>query len=186
MPHNVMRRRAKTTTASLFVAAVAGLAAFAGEASEAQAAPSPGNRIASRGGNTGVGLSLGDPMGLSVKHFFHPAHALQFHVAWLPLHYGDGGVGVDYLWTPGVFVSNSTFDFMPYFGLGVAIGFDNNQAGLIVKPPVGLAFHWKEVPIDTVLEGTWSPYMIYGPCGGRSACFSAAHGDISIKARYYF
>ena len=181
-----MRRRAKTTTASLFVAAVAGFAVFAGDVREAQAAPSPGNRIASRGGNTGVGLSIGDPMGLSIKHFFHPAHALQFHLAWLPLHLGDGGVGVDYLWTPGVFVSNSTLDFMPYFGLGVAIGFDSNQAGLIVKAPLGLAIHWKEVPIDTVLEGAWSPYVIYGPCAGRNACFVGAAGDISVKVRYYF
>jgi len=181
-----MRRRATTTTASFFFAAAVGLAVFVGEASEASAAPSPGNRITGRGGNTGVGLSLGDPMGLSVKHFFHPAHALQFHVAWLPLHLSDAGVGVDYLWTPGVFVSNSDFDFMPYFGLGVALGFDANHAGLIVKPPIGLAFHWKQVPLDTVLEGTWSPYVIYGPCGGRNACFVAAAGDISVKVRYYF
>ena len=182
-----MRRSAKTTTASVFLTAALGCAVFLGDATEAQAAPSPGNRISGRGGNTGVGLSIGDPMGLSIKHFFHPAHALQFHLAWLPLHLYDGGIGVDYLWTPGVFVSNSTLDFMPYLGLGVALGFDNDQAGLIVKPPVGLAIHWKEVPIDTVLEGTWSPYLIYGPCGGgRSACFVGAAGDISIKARYYF
>lgn len=182
-----MRRRAKTTNASLCLAAGIGFAVYLGGASEASAAPSPGTRLASRGGNTGVGLSLGDPMGLSIKHFFHPSHALQFHLAWLPLHLGDGGVLVDYLWTPGVFVSNSTLDFMPYIGIGVGVGFDDNQAGLIVKPPLGLAFHWKDVPLDTVLEGTWSPYMIYGPCSrDRDACFVAAAGDISIKVRYYF
>jgi hypothetical protein len=183
-----MRRRAKTTTASVFLSAALGLAAYLGDASDAQAAPSPGHRISGRGGNTGVGLSLGDPMGLSVKHFFHPAHALQFHLAWLPLHNADGGVGVDYLWTPGVFVSNRTLDFMPYLGLGVALGFDDDQAGLIIKPPLlGLAVHWKEVPFDTVLEGGWSPYIIYGPCSrDRAACMDLAAGDISIKARYYF
>ncbi len=181
-----MRRRSKTTTASVFLTAGVGLAVFLGDASEASAAPSPGTKISGRGGNTGVGLSIGDPMGLSIKHFFHPAHAIQFHVAWLPLHLGDGGVLFDYLWTPGVFVSNSDFDFMPYIGLGVGLGFDNNQAGLIVKPPIGLAFHWKSVPLDTVLEGTWSPYVIYGPCGGRDACFVARAGDISLKVRYYF
>lgn len=180
-----MTRFAKTTLPSLLLCALVG-SVTAAWSTEAHAAPSPGNRIASRGGNTGVGLSIGDPMGLSVKHFFHPAHALQFHVAWLPLHRFDGGVGVDYLWTPGLFMSNSTFDFMPYVGLGVALGFDSDQAGLIVKPPVGLAFHWKDVPIDTVLEGTWSPYIIYGPCGRRAACWHPDAGDISIKARYYF
>ncbi len=181
-----MRRSAHTTFASALVTSAIGVGVFLASPSEAEAAPSPGNRIAGRGGNTGVGLSLGDPMGLSVKHFFHPAHALQFHVAWLPLHLFDGGVGVDYLWTPGVFVSNSTLDFMPYVGLGVALGFDANQAGLIVKPPIGLAIHWKEVPLDTVLEGTWSPYVIYGPCGRSNACFVARAGDISVKVRYYF
>ena len=163
-----------------------GLAVFLGAPSDTAAAPSPSSRISGRGGNTGVGLSIGDPMGLSIKHFLAPAHALQFHLAWLPLHLWDGGIEFDYLWTPGVFVSNSTLDFMPYLGIGFGVGFDSDQAGLIVKPPVGFAFHWKTVPLDTVLEGTWSPYIIYGPCGGSDACFVAAAGDISVKVRYYF
>lgn len=166
------------------------LAAFVGTAliaDDAAAAPSPSNRIAGRGGNTGVGLSLGSPTGLSVKHFLLPAHALQFHLGWFPIHRGDGAVSLDYLWTPGVFVSNSTLDFMPYLGLGFGVGFDSDQAGLFVKPPLGLAIHWKDVPLDTVLEGSWAPYIIYGPCSrGRDACWVPDAGEISIKARYYF
>ncbi len=158
------------------------LLGFAGWSKTAAAAPSPHSRIASRGGDTGIGVSLGDPMGLSVKHFMHPKHALQFHVAWVPLHNFDGGGEFDNMWTPGVFISNRTFDFMPYLGLGVGVGFDRDNAGLMLKPPVGLTFHWKDAPFDTALEGTWSPYWIYGP----PTRIELAHGDISIKGRFYF
>lgn len=50
-------------------------------------------------------------------------------------------------------------------------------AGMVARIPVGLFFHWMKVPLDTVVEGGWSPYVIYPDLW---------HGDFSVKLRYYF
>jgi hypothetical protein len=61
-----------------------------------------------------------------------------------------------------------------YYGYG---RHGRGGAAMIVRAPVGLFFHWKKVPIDTVVEGGWSPYVIFP---------DLAHGDFSVKVRYYF
>jgi hypothetical protein len=99
-----------------------GLSSFA-LATEAAAAPTPGNKIRGRGGNFGLGLSLGDPMGLSMKYFLAANHAIQGDLGWAPLHHGNGRLGFDYLWHPATFVSNSSLDFLPYLGLGLGMMF---------------------------------------------------------------
>ncbi len=50
-------------------------------------------------------------------------------------------------------------------------------AAMIVRAPVGVFFHWMKVPIDTVIEGGWAPYVVYP---------DLPHGDFSVKVRYYF
>jgi hypothetical protein len=166
----------------------------------ASAAPTPGQKIKGRGGNIGVGVSLGDPMGGSAKFFLHPNHALQLDLGWAPLHHGHGRLGLDYLWHPGTFVSNGVMDFLPYLGIGVALGFwagshhhwghghgygGHGGAGMILRVPIlGLGFHWKKVPLDTMLEGSWSPYLVAG--SGGHAWTDLPHGDVSFKVRYYF
>jgi hypothetical protein len=97
---------------SMGLAAGLGLGCFA-LAADAAAAPTPGNKIRGKGGNVGLGLSMGDPSGASFKWFMHPNHALQSDVGWAPLHHGNGRFGLDYLWHPGTFVSNSTHDLVP-------------------------------------------------------------------------
>jgi hypothetical protein len=179
-----------------------GLASFS-LATEAEAAPTPGNKIRGRGGNFGLGLSLGDPMGLSLKYFMAANHALQGDLGWAPLHHGNGRLGMDYLWHPATFVSNSTLDFLPYLGLGIGMAFwaggyyyghggyghgrgyyrddyyhrSGGVAMFMRLPILGLGFHWKKAPLDTMFEGSWSPYLIYPDLG---------HGDFSFKIRYYF
>ena len=49
---------------------------------------------------------------------------------------------------------------------------------MIVRAPVGLFFHWMKVPLDTVIEGGWSPYVV--------PPWDPFHGDLSVKLRYYF
>lgn len=175
------------------LAALAGIVLLSSlAASEGLAIPSPKQRVKGGGGSFGLGLSLGDPMGLSAKYFMHPNHALQWHVAWLPLHHGSGGVSMDYLWHPVTIASAPVLNLVPYFGGGVGFGLwgrkggrdehDQVRFGLMLRALVGLAIHWKPVPLDTVIEGGWTPYVLET----NPARFGAGHGDISFKIRYYF
>ncbi len=185
-------------------APILGFVLVTGVSATASAAPSPGRKISGKGGNFGLGLSLGDPMGLSGKWFASPNHALQFDLGWAPLHHGDGRLGADYLWHPGTFVDGKTADFLPYLGFGLGVAFWGNHgcrgryydddgrrhghahgrcnsgggAGMFLRAPIlGLGVHWKGAPVDTMFEGSWSPYLIFP---------DLAHGDFSVKIRYYF
>lgn len=174
-----------------------GLSSFA-LATTAEAAPTPGNKIRGRGGNFGIGLSLGDPMGASMKYFMAANHAIQGDIGWAPLHHGHGRLGFDYLWHPGTFVSNSTIDLVPYLGLGIGMAFwaghyyhgyyhgryrddyyyrGGGVAMLLRAPILGIGIHWKKAPLDTMFEGSWSPYIVLP---------HLPHGDFSFKIRYYF
>lgn len=159
----------------------------------AQALPSPAKQMSSHGGGDfGMGISLGDPMGVSAKLFMHPNHALQWHFAWLPLHHGAGGVSMDYLFHPATIASAPRIlDLIPYLGVGFGFslwGHGNNKnydgvsLGIMLRTLVGMAIHWKKIPLDTVFEGGWTPYIVETNPSG----FSAGHGDISVKVRYYF
>ncbi|MBC8073258.1 MAG: hypothetical protein IAG13_33355, partial [Deltaproteobacteria bacterium] len=167
-----------------------------------------------RGGRrVGLGGGLGDPTGPSLKVFLAPQHALQFDFGWAPMHHGNGILTANYLFHFPAFVSNSVMDFGLYLGGGLGLAFWTGNyyhgydtygaygrgrdcydppgndpvdcyaygrgggAAMVVRAPVGLFFHWMKVPIDTVIEGGWSPYVIYP---------DLAHGDFSVKVRYYF
>lgn len=56
--------------------------------------------------------------------------------------------------------------------------YDNGGAALIIRAPIGAYFHWQSVPVDTVIESGWSPYL--------APFWDPPHVDFSIKARYYF
>ena len=158
-------------------------------ASPAFALPSPRQR-ANTGGNFGIGLSLVDPLGLSAKLFLSPNHALQFHLAWMPFHHHGGGLTMDYLWHPATIASGREVALVPYIGIGFGFAvWDRDRrdtydarVGLMLRLLGGLALHWKRVPIDTVLETGWTPFLIES----NPADFAPEHWDLSIKIRYYF
>jgi hypothetical protein len=172
----------------------------------AQAAPTTAGRVRlpanSPDRRTGIGGSLGDPMGLSLKHFFSTRHALQADFAWLPLHHGAGGISLDYLFHSRVIGSNPDVDAVGYIGGGLGFGlwgrhtvagYDGPHVGrgladkpvhfglMLRAPVIGLAFHWVRVPLDTCLEGAWSPFVLEV----ANARFGPAHISIAIKLRYY-
>jgi len=154
----------------------------------AKAAPTPKPLVPSTGGRAGVGASVVDPFGFTLKFFLNPNNALQGDFGWAPLHHGHGRVGADYLWHPGTLAVNSTAALVGYLGIGSALAFwgprgdfhgrGQIRAGLLFRLPIlGLAVHWSDIPLDTCFEGSWSPYL---------APVDVRHGDFSIKARWYF
>jgi len=185
-----------------FGAPVAIAAAFAfASPQEAQAAPSPSQQVSGKGGDTGVGMTLGSPLGFSLKHFMGAPHALQWNVSWGILHHGNFRTDLSYLWHPATIAKSSVVDLVPYLGFGMGFGIwswgrgwgyhghrhhdgRTTAVGILFRvPALGLALHWQKVPLDTVIEGAWSP-MIEIWEGG--AGFGANHGDIFLGTRYYF
>jgi hypothetical protein len=153
--------------------------------------------------NTGIGVTLGDPMGISLKHFFTLRHSIQAEFAWLPLHHGSGGACLDYLWHSKVLASSGEVDALGYIGGGLGFGIwgqttiagydgphyggsatdDKVHFALMARLPVlGLTFHWVDVPLDTALEGAWSPFVLEV----KDPRFGPAHVSVSLKLRYYF
>jgi hypothetical protein len=200
-----MKRRRSATPILAFAVTVA--AGAIGWSEDASAARKGGRRV-------GIGGGLGDPTGPSLKLFLAPKHALQFDFGWAPMHHGGGILTANYLFHFPTFVSNSVMDFGMYIGAGLGLafwashgygrwGYHNNGyygdrgrdcydppgpdnyrcdyrhggAAMVVRAPVGIFFHWMKVPLDTVIEGGWSPFVIYP---------DLAHGDFSVKVRYYF
>ena len=175
----------------------------------AEAAPSPSNSVQSKGkgGNLGLGLTLGSPLGGSLKYFFSAKHAIQSNLGWGILHHGSGKLDLSYLWHPATIAKSSVVDLVPYLGVGVGFaiwstrryyGYCNGRycgdywydrgggaAGSIFfrVPALGLALHWQGAPLDTVLEGAWTPGI---DIWRNSAWFDVHHGDIFLGVRYYF
>lgn len=171
----------------------------------ATAAPSPSAAKATgSGGNFGIGLTLIDPMGATGKYFFDANNAVQFHLAYggvLP----KGGAGHGFRlggdWTyhiATIATVDNVFDLIPYVGVGVfgLVGrcwnggrWNTAERGgtcggiLFRTPVVGFTFHWKPLPFDTFIEGSWSPGIGFSP-GGAFAALSS--GDFALGFRYYF
>jgi hypothetical protein len=195
-------RRAGRLSRSSTAALLAATAMLAGAPAVATAAPSPSNKVKSSGGNFGLGLALGSPTGLSAKLFLHPNHALQWGFGWDAWN-GAGRLHMDYLWHAGVLADTKPMTLIGYVGGGIGVGFWANTdyycgrynngrygyedycgsrdggAGLFIRiPALGLAFHWKDVPMDLVVEGAWSPYV--------APFFDPTRGDFAIASRWYF
>jgi hypothetical protein len=152
-------------------------------------------KFGKKGTGFGLGVSVGDPMGVSVKYFLHPAHAISGHLAWGLLHHGDGLAEIDYHWHSRPIGDSPIVDAYVYVGGGVGVavwaregpaslqghdrpGNGGGGAGLILRAPaLGLAYHWTTVPIDTSIELAWAPYL---------ALPDLRHLDASIKVRYFF
>ncbi len=174
----------------------------------AAAAPSPGKRIASRGGNFGLGLTLGDPMGVSSKLFLAPNHALQFELGWAPMHHGDGRFGGDYLWHPGILAGGPVAELVPYLGFGIGImfwgdgrcgrryyddedgryrrghGYQHGRCG----EPGGAAMFLRAPILGLAVHWKKAPVdvALEGSWSPYIVVPDLAHGDVSFKVRYYF
>lgn len=157
-----------------------------------------------KSGRFGLGLLLGNPSALSAKYFIRPKHAIQAAAGYAFLMRPDGAGSngsfrfhLDYAWHPGAIAGNNVFDLLPYIGLGVGSGFfmarqvapGGTAAVRRVRPlaflrlPVlGLSFHWQRVPMDTALELSWTPAMVWLPSPQGELRFA----DFVLAIRYYF
>ncbi|MEO6458979.1 MAG: hypothetical protein ABIO95_00910 [Bdellovibrionota bacterium] len=128
------------------------------------------------GGPTGVGLIIGDPTGISAKHWLTQDTAIQAAVAWTVDKANVFLVQGDYLWhTPGL-VKVGSADFLLHYGVGAAVLFGDANA-FAVRVPVGLSYRFQVNPIDIFFE--IAPVVLLAP----STDFDM---QVGLGARYYF
>jgi hypothetical protein len=129
--------------------------------SSAQRRPRP------RGGGTpfaanktfGIGLMLGEPIGLTAKYYLSDSTALDFAFGEYDRFREDDDLGVhmDFLWHPLSLASAEPFVVPLYFGLGGRVvgdddGPDDDDIDLAVRAPVGVALDFNRVPLDVFFE----------------------------------
>ncbi|MBK6920781.1 MAG: hypothetical protein IPH07_25520 [Deltaproteobacteria bacterium] len=144
-----------------------------------------------KGGDVGLGASLGDPTGATLKVFLHPRHALESGAGFGPFHRGGGRIHATYLFHSRAWRDDEGFSLHGYVGVGLGVALwykrylgpalpsDFKRAALFVRAPVlGLAFHMHEIPLDVYIETAYSPLVT------RPATFWNV--DFALGARYWF
>jgi len=128
---------------------------------------------------TGLGIIVGEPTGLTLKHWVAPSNAIDAGLAWSFLDNGNFHIHADYLYYMDVFNTNSA---SLYAGVGGRIKLKNsdkhetdNRIG--ARVPVGVVFYFPEPKLDLFVEVV--PVLDLTPKSEIS--FNAAVG-----VRYFF
>ena len=124
----------------------------------------------------GVGLMLGEPIGLSGKTWLSQQNAVDFGLAYSFRSKGYFHIHADYLWQfPHVIQSEERFS--AYVGIGGRFALGKGSGIVGVRIPIGAAFWLGSAPIEFFIEG--APILDLAPATGLS-------GNGGIGARFYF
>jgi hypothetical protein len=110
----------------------------------------------------GGGIMLGAPTGLSGKYFLSPSTAIDVGLGAYRYYRGRRGfqLHADFLFHPVNLVRAEAFDLPLYFGIGGRIldfdldndDRDDHGLALGVRVPVGIAFDFRNIPLDVFIE----------------------------------
>ena len=139
-------------------------------------------------GKWGFGINLGDPTGLTIKHFTGRYTALNFTVG--SSYFGEIRIGTDYLWHFDAFRSNVV---NMHAGIGGVIGFGNSHSVIFHDEPN--KFYFREDDVGIGVRGvvgidvypTTAPFEIFlefGPLVGIVPEAGAAI-DVAVGFRVY-
>lgn len=102
----------------------------------------------------GIGIIVGQPTGVSFKHWLSDANSIDAALAWSFVKGGGLYVHGNYL-----FENKSNLDSLtiPWFwGVGANVGTwksgDDTEIGIGVRVPVGLNFRFQQIPSELFLE----------------------------------
>jgi len=128
-------------------------------------------------GGTGVGIVLGEPSGLSAKHWVSSENAIQAGLAFSLDENDYIYLQADYLWhVPGLVKLNSA-EFLLHYGVGAAFGFADAGSAFAIRGPVGLSYKFAQAPVDIFVE--LAPIFLLSPDTDLDIQFG-------IGSRYYF
>jgi hypothetical protein len=116
------------------------------------------NKAFSQTSGTGLGLIIGEPTGVSLKHWVSPMNAIDAGLAWSFLDNGNFHIHADYLYHMNVLNSLlHTNNASLYVGIGGRLKLKNSDKGetdnrLGARVPVGAVFYFPEPKLDVFLE----------------------------------
>jgi hypothetical protein len=135
---------------------------------EATAAPNrPG-----RGGDIGIGATVGDPVGVAFKWVGHPRHALDAGLGFGPFHLGGGRVHAGWQFLSRPWAQSDELAVVGGIGVGAGVAFWHKRyvgpgtpdqfrgASVFFRAPAAsLSFNFMKLPIDVFLEAAYSPLV---------------------------
>jgi hypothetical protein len=135
-------------------------------------------RVATGSGPFGLGVAIGDPIGVAVKYRLTGGHALSAAVGWS--RYGAHLIG-DYHWFEFVYLTKRVFTLASQFGTGLRLvnGLRYRDLGtaLGVRLPGSIAIRFHEVPVELSLE----PAVVL-----NLVPYPGVDLDVTLYARYFF
>ena len=159
------------------------LAAVIGIAAPARADDSSGRGTDK--GTFGVGIIVGEPIGITAKLYLTDDRAVQGAVGSAFI---GGGLQLhtDYVFHPYILQSRDSFVLPLYVGPGVRLidynnGRDSNAFAFGVRGVVGMLFDFKNEPLDVFFE--IAPVLEYKFSSGAGFQLSL---NVGIGIRYYF
>ena len=126
------------------------------------------------GGNTGLGIMIGEPSGISLKSWFNSKNSVDFGLAWSLSGNDDIYVHADYQWYQWLDVEKGNLAL--FYGIGGRAIFSNDTF-VGARIPLGLTYLAPEAPLEFFLEV--APVLNLIPDTDGDA-------DGGIGVRYYF
>lgn len=119
-----------------------------------------GSTVEAQRTGTGAGVIVGEPTGLSLKHWVATNRAVAAAAAWSLEGHNSLQLHADYLFHDFDALKSDLPDQMAvYYGLGARVRFDeergrgdDDETTLGVRFPVGLNFFLTKAPVDIFLE----------------------------------
>ena len=113
----------------------------------------PGYAGAQNEGRTGLGLMIGEPTGISFKHWTSDRNAFDAGFAWSLGQYDSIHLHGDYLWHNFSALGNVEEGELPfYYGVGARVAFNDKEAVIGARVPVGISYIFEDAPLDLFLE----------------------------------
>ena len=120
-------------------------------------AASPSATAQEEKGLFGIGIIVGEPIGVSAKYYLSNDTAIDAAVG-TALAQGGLHAHSDFLWHPYVLEKQDAFVLPFYVGPGVRLLFDNRDRGeedvfhIGLRAVVGVLFDFRNVPLDVFIE----------------------------------
>jgi hypothetical protein len=103
--------------------------------------------------NLGVGIMIGEPTGITIKSWTGGNNAFDLGAAWSLGRYEAFYLHGNYLWHNYEIFNEVDSGSLPlYYGIGGRIVFDDNDARLGARVPVGVNYLFEDAPIGIYIE----------------------------------